>query len=123
MNKKTPGEMTINQEFFINSYRYILHVDDISKVLDLITKALSLRITNLLSKTEGSGLSIAKITSFKMNYHQASVTSRLGFHVRFPVKRGRKLVYNPNSNSEEDNYCLLKCLAAFAIKLDKNKKR
>ena len=56
-----------------------------------------------------------------MSYHKASVTSRLGFHVRFPVQRGRSLVYNPESSSEEDNYCLLKCLAAFAIKLNRNK--
>ena len=40
----------------------------------------------------------------------------------FPVACGKKLVFNPNSSSLTDNNCLLKCLAAFALKLQHENK-
>ena len=56
----------------------------IEKVLGLICKFLTERLNNLILATEGSGIIIEFIKSFKMSYHKAFITSRLGFYVEFP---------------------------------------
>ena len=117
MVKQMPGVVTNTQEIFVNSFRYIIHISDIEKVLNLICSFLTQRINNLILATEGSGLIIDSIKSFKMSYHKASTTSRLGFFTEFPVPRGKRLVFNPKSTGSHDNNCLLKCLAAFAMKI------
>ena len=122
MNKNVPGETSLHQEIFINTLRYIMHISDIDEVLELISKFLIERVNNLIMATEGSGLTIEKIYSFKMCYHKACVRNRLGYYIEFPVVRGRRLIFNPKNKDENDNTCLLKCLAAFALKLEHQKK-
>ena len=115
--KQNIAQDNVYEHLYITSHRYIITFNDLPSIFTLITQYISDRIFDLLFKTANSGWQIDEMTVLKLIYHRVYARNRIGyFNVNYPCKRGKKLVFNPIGVNEEDDLCILRCLAAHVKK-------
>ena len=111
------------QPMHIVSPRYILRIGELQSVFKIILQLLTDRIETVLLDTSGSGLTVDSISLLEINYHKVIKRQSLGYYeIPWPSKcRGKDSIFNPHSKVKKDQFCLLRCLAAFKH-AKKNKK-
>ena len=103
------------QPIHIVSPRYILRIDELQSVFKIILQLLTDRIETVLLDTSGSGLTVDSISLLQISYHKVIKRQSLGYYeIPWPSKcRGKDSIFNPRSKVKKDQFCLLRCLAAF----------
>ena len=111
------------QPMHIVSPRYILRIGELQSVFKIILQLLTDRIETVLLDTSGSGLTVDSISLLQISYHKVIKRKSLGYYeIPWPSKcRGKDSIFNPRSKVKKDQFCLLRCLAAFKH-AKKNKK-
>ena len=117
ISKQTPNEDERVENLYLSTHRYILVYNELYNVYTLMIQWLSHRLDKLLTRTESSGWTIDRITSFKICFHEVKGINRVGAPaVNYPARRGKCLVFNPPAENELDNFCIDKCIAAHLMK-------
>ena len=111
-----PNNPDRSDTLYLNSHRYVTTLVDLNDVFDAILQHFIDKFSEILTRQEGSGFIIDKILQFNINYHKCVAYIRPGNRIKFPMKRGGRLIFNPPKQNNNDNYCLLKCISAHMIK-------
>ena len=92
---QTPNNPDRSDTLYLNSRRYVTTLTDLNDVFDAILQHFIDKFSEILTRQEGSGFIINKITQFNINYHKCVAYIRPGNRIKFPMQRGAYSIFNP----------------------------